>query len=316
MSAGGFIGGILGGALNMGINAGVDGQRNWTDIDPLTGEYKQGMPGDNYEFGGMAGTNTKYLGMAEDQRRMANNTANERTGLGYSMFAKNDAFQGRADDLGAEKLLQDAAMGKVPSQAEMLAQKNMDRIAAQQISQAGSARGASAMASAQRRAMENTAMAQQDNSMDTAAMRAQEMAAARGVLASQSMGLRGIGMGYGQMGMGALGQGLQAQGLAQNALGQGIGINEYQGNIRARRSDAQNTIEGMNVARQFERDRFNKGLESGNLDLARKDRDREKAFYMGTVNGIVGQGAEVIDGEEKKGKGKGNGTSSGDYPGA
>lgn len=292
----GVLGGLVGGLVNMGIKAGVDGQRNWTDVDPLTANYNSKMEGDNYNFGGMQGSAREWIGKTEDQRNMANKTASEREAMALGLMGRNEAFQGRADSLEAERLLKDAAEGKVPSQAEILARKNMDAIAAQQLAQAASARGSGAIASAQRRAMENTAMAQQGSATDSEALRAQEMATARAALANQSMGLRGIGMGYGQLGMAGYGQGLQAQGLAQNALGQGIGINEFEGQMKAHRSDQQNAIAAENANRMFAKDRYNKELELSNLGRSRQDRDRDLAFYTGLASGVTGPLAHELDG--------------------
>ena len=80
----------------------------------------------------------------------------------------------------AMALQRDAAMGNAPSRAEILGQQQMQPIAAQQQSMAASARGPAGLAMAQRQAAGNTALSQVNSTANTQAMRADEMARARG----------------------------------------------------------------------------------------------------------------------------------------
>lgn len=138
-------------------------------------------------------------------------------GLGY-------ADQSRGNQMEAARLQYLAATGQAPSQAQMLMQGAADQNAQQMMAQAQAARGgnaAAAMRNAQYQAASNNAqMAQQ-----MGALRAQEMAQARGAYGDLSGAIRGQDLGYaglgGQMaqtGFGAQTTGMQGVGQAGGQL--------------------------------------------------------------------------------------------------
>lgn len=84
------------------------------------------------------------------------------------------------DQSGAMQLHREAALGMAPSEAAWLMQQGLDRSVASQQSMAGSARGAAALAQAQSGAAANVASLQNQAFTAGGALRAAEMAQARG----------------------------------------------------------------------------------------------------------------------------------------
>lgn len=133
-------------------------------------------------------------------------------GLGY-------ADQARAQQMGALGLQRDAAMGQAPSQAQMLMQGAQTQQARQMMAAAQAARGgnqAAAMRNAQYEAASGNAQTQQQ----MAALRANEMAQARGAYGDMSGQIRGQDMGLAGMGLGAQTAGMQGVGQAGAQMGQ------------------------------------------------------------------------------------------------
>jgi hypothetical protein len=136
--------------------------------------------------------------------------ANQYMGLGN---------QARGAQSNALSLEQQAAMGNAPSQAAIMMKQGNDQAMANQLSLAAGARGPAAMAMAQQQAAGNTANLQTQNINNTGALRAQEMANARGSYMSGASGMRSqdlasqqqmaqqaqqqaqLGLGYGQLGL-------------------------------------------------------------------------------------------------------------------
>jgi len=137
------------------------------------------------------------------------------------------AQQVRAQQLQHLQALQAAAAGQAPSVAQLQYQGAQRDIAAQQMGMAGQARGTAAVA-ARRDAMMNIGQGQQRAALDTAMLRAQEMAQARGQLGGALEGVRGADTSMAQFGAG---QQMQA-GLASAQLQQQAGLANAQNELQ------------------------------------------------------------------------------------
>lgn len=209
----------------------------------------------NYQYGGYGGSDgyvtndpfaaihggdttahaVHYNSGAEDAQQryqgMGQAAANQAApGTDYS--TANDARGGQADALG---MMQQAAMGNAPSQAAIMMSRGNDQAMANTMSLAAGARGAGAMAGAQQQAMGvNSNMATQ-NIGNMGALRAQEMANARGAYMGGATGIRGqdqsqaqydSGLAMQQRQLGAqqqMGYEGMGQGVAQAQLGASMG---------------------------------------------------------------------------------------------
>jgi len=101
------------------------------------------------------------------------------------------ANEARGQQMGALALTRDAAMGKAPSQAEILGHSMVNDSLNAQLAGAASARGGpAAQAAAMRQAQMGAAAFQQQGANNIAAMRAGEMANARDAYAAQAGNLR------------------------------------------------------------------------------------------------------------------------------
>lgn len=98
--------------------------------------------------------------------------------------------QSRGDQRDALGLMAGAARGEAPSQAQSLMAQGMNQAIAQGQAAAGGARGAAALANAQSNAAANTMNLQQSTANQMAALRANEMAQARGEYGGMASNLR------------------------------------------------------------------------------------------------------------------------------
>lgn len=153
--------------------------------DPNGGQNKDGSPLQVWVPGSDVVAEERFQNMG-NQYRNANN---------WSEFAQpsfDQAQDMRAQQMGALGLQRDAATGNAPSQAEMLAHKQIQDSIASQMSMAASARGGpAAQAAAMRQAQMYGSGAQQQGIMGIQAGRANEMAQARDAYMSGASGMRG-----------------------------------------------------------------------------------------------------------------------------
>lgn len=185
------------------------------------------------------------------------------------------ADQSRAEGLNALGLQREAAMGNAPSQAAILMGQANDQAMANQMSLAAGARGPAAMAMSQQSALGNQANMATQSANNIGALRAQEMAQARGAYSQQTAALRAQDLqaqgmsadqAYRQAGLEMQQRGLGAQTqLAYENLGYGIRNSQlaatqglaqtnaslYQGqtaaNMASRRAQERNALEGAKL---------------------------------------------------------------------
>ncbi len=98
--------------------------------------------------------------------------------------------QARDSQGNALGMMQSAAQGNQPSAAAIQMQQGNDAAVANQMSMAAGARGAGAMAGAQQQAMGNASQMSTQNQNNMGALRAQEMASARGAYGNMATGMR------------------------------------------------------------------------------------------------------------------------------
>jgi hypothetical protein len=146
--------------------------------------------------------------------------------------AANQASGANGNQAGAIELARRQAMGQVPSQGVMQLQQGLNQASQQQAAMAGGARGSAALATAGANQRANTSNLQQNAFGQAGLLRAQDMAAGRGMYGSLTNERRGqdqqaLGMSneFGvanqkaaddyRLGMGNAGVGLGAVGNAQ-----------------------------------------------------------------------------------------------------
>lgn len=138
-----------------------------------------------------------YEGVAADYRDQGQDAwgnamnADKRSARAYEDNAlSGNEEMGRGEQAGSTMLAREAAMGLAPSQAEAALQQGFNRASAEQTSQAGGARGLAALSQAQNNASASQAALHQQTATESARLRAQEMAEARGLYGSLSGQLR------------------------------------------------------------------------------------------------------------------------------
>lgn len=181
-------------------------------------------------------------------------------GAGGGLLA---GFDPRTQQSGrAVNLAESAALGQQPSAAAIQQQQGLEDAMRAQLSLAASARGGpGAQIAAQRAAARNTADLQQRGVRDAAALRAQEMAQARGQfgdLAAQQVGqTQGTLFGLGNLATQARGQDLQATGLAgdlatqQAQLNQQAALSNQGVNLQAQQLGLQSQLGGLAALQGF-----------------------------------------------------------------
>jgi hypothetical protein len=237
----GFVGGMLSG----------DGGKPVGPVSPVYGSYQTWgrdpyAAGNYYNFGMQNAGQQDALGK---DSYMQGNTLRLPTVYENQELSDREAASRGWDQSGALQLSREAAMGEAPSQAAYQMQHGLDQALASQQAQAGSARGASGIALAQSNAMGNSAALQNQTYNQMAALRAQEMASARGLyggLAGQmrDQDLQRLNMGNQVSGLNAqLGQDMQKAYLGLTPQFYGLGANYY-GNA----ANAYNSQLGADVA--------------------------------------------------------------------
>lgn len=226
--------------------------------------YMQGLQDDAMAQAGQAG-----MGGSWAQNEMMTDRGPQAQENAY--FSDREAMARDYDQAGALQLQREAAMGMAPSEAAYQMQSGLNQAAAQQTSQAGSARGSAALALAQGNAAANTANMQQQTFSDAGRLRAQEMAQARDAYMGGASNMRQQDQGRLQQGsqMSQFNAGLNDQyrmgmgGLAnqfgqtqQGARGQAIGA---EAGMQQQNADGYNQAQALNAGRaQAEADRQQK----------------------------------------------------------
>lgn len=255
--------------------------------------------------GGVAGMQYGgYVGGAEDMSNLglrgmgwAQGQASQNRGaqaIEDQILSDREAGMRYGDQLGALQLHREAAMGLAPSQAAYLMQSGLDRSLANQQSMAAGARGASAIAMAQGNAQANNAALQNQAFTNAAAMRAGEMAQARGAYGDLASGIRGQDLN--RLGMGNQMSQFNAGLNDQYRLGMGqLGLGYY--NAAQRPHDAQLSADTSAYATSTGSSDYSKGLAA--QEAARRSANRradiDKAVsaggtFLGAIGGAL-QGA-------------------------
>lgn len=257
-------------AIKRGLKGDAKGALKSTFVDPVTGAVSDISSG-----GGMFGNNSsgnvqpnfgvtavppevfRRLGAARrsgaGQQDMAVGMlgASALEGADYTRRGRIVGDTGFGNAVTALDLQQQAAMGRAPSQAELLLQANADEAQRVAMAQAASARGGN-QAAALRSATALGTQAQLQAGQQAAALRAEEMAAARQAYAQTSQGILGQGLGAEGQGIGIqadvagrIGQlGAQREGLYTGAQ---MGLNQQ---ILANMTELEKARLGVGVAQE------------------------------------------------------------------
>lgn len=169
------------------------------------------------QFGGKGGganyAANMYGQLATDARHRTGpqiDNAQATADYGLSMEGRNQQNIARGSQSDALGLQRAAAMGQVPSAAQIQMQSGIDAATRAQMAMANSAKGGgSAMAAAQRQALSSGADMQMQGVQQKAALRAQEMEAARNSYMQGATGIRG-------QDLNSRAQDLQQMGLSQD----------------------------------------------------------------------------------------------------
>lgn len=150
------------------------GAKAKADAQQLGSQYYGGYPGGAAD---MANLGLRGMGWAQGES-MRDRGA---TAVEDQELSDREAQSRYGDQAGSLMLAREAAMGQAPSQAAYLMQAGLDRSLANQQAMAGGARGAAGIALAQGNAQSNAAAVQNQAYTQAGAMRADEMAGARGL---------------------------------------------------------------------------------------------------------------------------------------
>jgi hypothetical protein len=156
------------------------------------GKTQQAFTPHNVEWGGSGSNLANYfseqaeagsIGMANSRNWAMGEAQRDRgpQALESALHSQNEANSRNHDQAGALQLAREAAMGMAPSEAAYMMQRGLDQSTAQQAAMAGGARGAAGLATAQTNAGANVANMQQNTFTQAGQLRAQEMAAGRGL---------------------------------------------------------------------------------------------------------------------------------------
>lgn len=248
-----------------------------------------------FNFGGAPGLAQQWAGFGMGQAAKQNAADDMYTG--QSQQAMQWGQQSRGEQQGAVDLARDAAMGRAPSQAALLMQQGLNNAAAQQNSQAASARGSAALANAQSNAGANIAALQNQTFNEAGQLRANEMAQARGLYGNLSSGMRQQDNSYAGM-LGGLG--IDRAKLGQGYYGQAAGIVGQQG-------DAQRAGQGL-LANDWNAQRQN---DEGHYQYETNRKDAAYNQQAAAVGDAINAGGQVA-GALGKGTGMGGTLPSGD----
>jgi len=196
------------------------------------------------------------------------------------------------DQAGALQLSREAAMGQSPSEAALLMQQGLNQASANQASMAGSARGSAALATAQGNAAGATAGLQNQAYLQGGALRAQEMANARGQYGQLSSQVRdqdlqrlGQGNQMSQFNAGLNDQYRLGMGQLGNQYGQqGLGWYQAAQNPYNQQAQMDLTREGMAADSYNQANMVNAGVSQANADQSANMRDRWTEMGLNLFN--------------------------------
>lgn len=289
--SGGDFGATAGGAVKGGVNEVGGVAQQIPGVGPLLGALG--------DIGGLFGpTDTSFLSPYQVDpavRDTAMSISNSRVPIRQAdptqinqqqiAFQRGQAADARQAQMGALGLAQQAALGNVPSAAEIQSRQAIEQATADQFALAGSAGGGiSEQVAAQRQAQNQAGQLARQGAADAARLRADEMAAARGQLLGGTGQLRG-------QDLGALGfEGGIAQ--AQAGLNQGTAL----ANLGAQQGADALDLQRQNIALQgllgadtlgfnaFTAPQHDQAL------IVSGDRDRQAKLF----GGILGAGAGIL----------------------
>lgn len=314
----------LEGQFTLGGGARKIGQTGWS---PGTSD---GLIGPGPTYGPLQGTSSADA-MTQRYQEMGAN-ANDRaapgiatagadrySGMGDASRAQGIQARGMADSsramgMGARYdqndamgLMRGAAMGQAPSQAQMMMQQGNNQAMANQMSMAAGARGPAAMAMAQQQALGNQANMATNNMNSMGALRAQEMAQARGQYMGATNDIRGADMQ--QRGQDMSQQGMDMQQRSQDLQAQGMSFAQAQAQAnmemqqRQLNQQAQMGYEGMglnaseaqlNASQALANYGLNKSQGDRSADFAQQQADRQQFWKV--AGAFAGGGSGLMSG--------------------
>ena len=183
--------GVGTGGVGLLVKKGIQGKGPLSDLagNPTSHTDAYVVDNNDYNYGGSVGGADEAAGnyrrIAAGTMGTAGDLQNQAQGLQANQGADRNA------QIDALELQRQAALGNAPSRAELLARAQGDRAMSAQTSAAASARTPAGIAMAQQQAAANMARQQTDIANNTAGMRADEMANARGAFGGQANALRG-----------------------------------------------------------------------------------------------------------------------------
>lgn len=253
-------------------NKGVDEQNRTADAQTNPNPR-------NYMYGGDAGGRDYFSRAYGDtsQRSLAQQDALYQQGAADRQLGLEDrdrALQARQGQLTTADMILARAQGKVPSIAQQQADRQMGQLAAEQTSQAASARGPAALALAQQNQANATATGQSAISGQAQINAAMERERAEQAAMGAYSQMRGQDY-QGQQNM------LQGQGLAYGAAGQagqqGLGYSQLQHQVNVAQLQA-------DAAREQQRG----GNRAALWAQKEREKDRDDATKMGIVGAVTG----------------------------
>jgi hypothetical protein len=251
---------------------------------------------DSYQYGGQKGGadfySKAYGGVSE--RSLAQQDkfyGQQEQQLANAMEDRGRALDARGSQLTAADLMMARAQGKVPSIAQMQADRQMGQLAAEQTSQAASARGPAALALAQQNQANATATGQSSISGQAQINAAMERERAEQAAFGAYSGMRG--QDYQGQQLSQQGQGIALQGAGQ-AGQQALGYSGLQHSVNTSQLQAQGNKEGQRSA--------DKWAQASQDQANRARQEAKEAGYMGAAatGGIALAGAAAKDANSSK----------------
>lgn len=284
----------------------LSGMPGWTPeaIDSLKKDqynrYKMhkgaALPDDAYQYGGQKGGSEFYSkaygGVSE--RSLAQQDkfyGQQEQQLANAMEDRGRALEARGGQLTAADLMMARAQGKVPSIAQMQADRQMGQLAAEQTSQAASARGPAALALAQQNQANATATGQSAISGQAQINAAMERERAEQAAFGAYSGMRG--QDYQGQQLSQQGQGIALQGAGQ-AGQQALGYSGLQHSVNTAQLQARGNKQAQESADKWAQ---------ASQDAANRARqDAKEAGYLNMVASAGGGIAEFAGSAAKTGK--------------
>lgn len=248
-------------------------------------QYYGGYEGGANEMSGLGLTNMNWAQGQAMQNREAQAVEDQ-------VLSDREAQTRFGDQAGALQLHREAAMGMAPSEAAFLMQSGLDRSLANQQALAGSARGAAGIALAGQNAQANAASMQNQAFTQAGALRAAEMAQARGAYGDMSNQVRG--QDQNRLGMGNQMSQFNAGLDDQYRLGMGqLGLGYYGASQRPLESQlgADVSTQGMQADSYNQAQSIKAGVDQAARDRSDRMADRWIQAYgtgLQIVGGLVG----------------------------